>query len=108
MLREVTDNISWRGHHDRFMQLKRRHHLTWWRHPDVALSRISWFFPFFVFLGKHNEIQIKDLIHKYVFKGGESNGDNNAELARTVDRKKPYQYPVKGMFEGIIDCLCPK
>ena len=44
-----------------------RHHLTWWRHLDIALSRISWrFFRFsYFFQGKHKKLQILEVIYMF-------------------------------------------
>ena len=44
-----------------------RHHLTWWRHLDIAMSRISWRFSVFriFFQGKHKKLQILEFIYMF-------------------------------------------
>ena len=54
------------GHDRETCFLIRRHHLTWWRHLDIALSRISWLFSFFVFFSrKHKKLQILELSYMF-------------------------------------------
>ena len=80
-----------------------RHHLTWWRHLDIALSRISWLFSVFRNFFKENTQKtsnFKALL--YAFEGKKSNGDKQTSLASTVDLENPDQLPVKEVFEGIL------
>ena len=81
-----------------------RHYLAWWRHLDLALSRISWFLSVFrnFFYENTKKLQILQLIYMFTKARNLTVASTQSQLARLTSKTQINFRWKRYYFEGIL------